>query len=290
MHDSPRGNVGAPVFSIRPVVGTSTTSIKFKVIPGRAPRTRGEAAIGPATAKDVHVGIWDTGSVVSSDHRVKIVGEALFPSDVHAEFDEGLWLLPTQFDAVVPPIGPQGSIIDGRAAAVQFARGTVQNDIARLGSQLGQLAADVSPSSPPVELTNLQNVHTLPEVLAGFLGLVAVAALGSVLLSCAGCRSHEFAVLCALGMTRGHIRAVLHSQGTAIALFGIVVGMPLGIAVGRLGWRDIAQRVPLADIPPLALAVTLLLVPAVLIAANLLGLWPGRVALLHPPSEELGVE
>ena len=39
--------------------------------------------------------------------RVRIVGEALFPSDVHAEFDEGLWLAPAQFDAVVPPIGPR---------------------------------------------------------------------------------------------------------------------------------------------------------------------------------------
>ncbi len=31
------------------------------------------------------------------------MGEALFPTDVHSEFDEGLWLTRAEFDAVVPP-------------------------------------------------------------------------------------------------------------------------------------------------------------------------------------------
>ena len=88
------GNVGAPVFSVRPIAGASTTPITFTLISGRAPRGLGEAAIGPATAKDLHVGIGDTVSVGASHTRVKIVGEALFPSDVHSEFDEGLWLAP----------------------------------------------------------------------------------------------------------------------------------------------------------------------------------------------------
>ncbi len=103
------GQVGAPVFSVRPMAGASSTPIGFTLTSGRAPRGRGEAAIGPATAKDLHVGIGDTVSVGGAGARVRIVGEALFPSDVHSEFDEGLWLAPAQFDAVVPPIGPHGS-------------------------------------------------------------------------------------------------------------------------------------------------------------------------------------
>ena len=285
------GNVGAPVFSVRPIAGASTTPITFTLISGRAPRGRGEAAIGPATAKDLHVGIGDTVSVGASHTRVRIVGEALFPSDVHSEFDEGLWLAPRQFDAVVPPIGPAGSITDGRVVAVRFAPGTSSNTgIEHLQSELGPLATDIEPSDVPDELDNLRNVHTLPEVLAAFLGLIAVAALGSVLLSCARRRSHEFAVLRALGMTRGNIRTILNSQGTAIGLFGLVVGIPLGLAVGRLGWRAIAERVPLSEIPPLALTAALLLIPVTLIAANVLALWPGRVALSHRPAEELRAE
>jgi hypothetical protein len=285
------GSVGAPIFSVRPIAGSSATPIAFTVISGHAPLDRTEAAIGPATAKDLHVAIGDTVSVGPEHARVRIVGEALFPSDVHAEFDEGLWLAPGQFDAVVPPIGPAGSDSDERVVAVRFAPGTsLRTNIGHLQTELGPLASDISPPLPPVELTNLQDVRTLPEVLATFLGLIAVAALGSVLWSCSRRRSHDFAILRALGMTRGNIRVVLSSQGTAIALFGLVVGIPLGLAVGRLGWRAIAARVPLSEIPPFALVAALLLIPATLIAANVIALFAGRVALLHLPAEELRTE
>jgi hypothetical protein len=282
------GGVGVPLFSVRPITGKSSTGISFTLLSGRAPRGRGEAAIGPATARDLHVSIGDTVSVGASHVRVRVVGEALFPSDVHAEFDEGLWLIPAQFDAVVPVIGPDS---DDRVVAVRFAPGTsLAKGIGNLQSELGPLTSDISPPDQPDELTNLQNVRTLPQILAVFLGLIAVAALGSVLLSGARRRSPEFAVLRALGMTRGNIRAILNSQGTAIAIFGLVVGIPLGLAVGRLGWRAIAERVPLAEVPPVALVATLLLIPVTVVAANVLALWPGRVALAHTASEELRAE
>jgi predicted lysophospholipase L1 biosynthesis ABC-type transport system permease subunit len=273
------GNVGAPVFSVRPIAGASSTPIQFTLISGHAPHGRGEAAIGPATAKDLHVEVGDTVSVGPRHDRVKVVGEALFPSDVHSEFDEGLWLAPRQFDAVVPPIGPQALNADDRAVAVQFLPGlSAQKGAAHLQSALGSLITDIEPPLPP------------PEVLAAFLGLIAIAALASVLLSCARRRSHEFAVLRSLGMTRGNIRAVLLSQGTVIGLFGLAVGIPLGIAIGRVGWHAIAARVPLSDVPPFALVATLLIIPSILLAANILALWPGQVAVSRKPAEQLRVE
>jgi ABC-type lipoprotein release transport system permease subunit len=285
------GNVGAPVFSVRPIAGASSTPIQFTLISGHAPHGRGEAAIGPATAKDLHVEVGDTVSVGPRHDRVKVVGEALFPSDVHSEFDEGLWLAPRQFDAVVPPIGPQALNADDRAVAVQFLPGlSAQKGAAHLQSALGSLITDIEPPLPPDELVNLSNVRTLPEVLAAFLGLIAIAALASVLLSCARRRSHEFAVLRSLGMTRGNIRAVLLSQGTVIGLFGLAVGIPLGIAIGRVGWHAIAARVPLSDVPPFALVATLLIIPSILLAANILALWPGQVAVSRKPAEQLRVE
>ena len=73
----------------------------------------------------------------ASHTRVKIVSEALFPSDVHSEFDEGIWLAPRQFDAIVPSIGLSGSITDARVVAVQFAPGIFSNTgIEHLQSEL----------------------------------------------------------------------------------------------------------------------------------------------------------
>ncbi|HWF17159.1 MAG TPA: FtsX-like permease family protein [Acidimicrobiales bacterium] len=286
------GGQGAPTFAIRPMGSERSTPISFTLVAGRRPARLGEAAIGPATANSLHVHIGDTVSVGRTRAQVHVVGEALFPSDVHAEFDEGLWLSPAQFDAIVPPIGPSGSQTDGRLVAVRFGAGTnVPTAIGRLSSRLGPLAQDVSPPAAPDELLNLGNVRVLPDVLAAFLGLIGVAALSFVLFGSAQRRRRDFAILRAMGMRRRNTRLVLNVQGTAIGLFGVVVGIPVGLAVGRTGWRLIAEHVPLAYIAPLAVLGIVLIIPATILLANLLAMWPGQlVARTHLPARELRVE
>jgi hypothetical protein len=211
---------------------------------------------------------------------------------VHAEFDEGLWLTPAQFDAIVPPTPPGGSQTDFRGVAVRFASGTnVPAAASRLSARLGPLAQDVSPPSAPDELINLGNVRVLPDVLAGFLGLMGVAALSYVLFGSAQRRRRDFAVLRAMGMRRRTARLVLNVQGTSIGLFGIVIGIPLGLAVGRTGWRFIAEQVPLAYVAPLALLSIVVIIPVTIVLANSLAVWPGHlVARSHLPARELRVE
>jgi hypothetical protein len=64
---------------------------------------------------------------------------------------------------------------------------------------------------------------------------------------------------------------------------GLLVGVPLGIALGREGWGRIADDVPLVEARPFAAVAVLLVVPATLVLANLLAVWPGRrVARLRP--------
>ena len=100
--------VGVPTFAVLDVGGTGSP-VTLAMVSGRPPKTRDEAAMGPATAVSlgVHVGNWVT---IGHHMRVRLVGEALFPTDVHSEFDEGLWLTRAEFDAVVPP--PMPSLAD----------------------------------------------------------------------------------------------------------------------------------------------------------------------------------
>jgi hypothetical protein len=285
------GAVGTPTFAVRPLTGAHTTPISFTLISGRAPTAKDEAAIGPATAKDLHVGIGDTVTIGTLRRPVRIVGEALFPSDVHTEFDEGLWITPSRFDGAVPPPSGDATSADERLVAVRFRPGvSLRHGVDDLASALGHQADDVSPPSEPDELVNLANIRALPEVLAAFLGCIAVAALGSVLLSTARRRRHDFAVFRTLGLTRGGVQTVLSAQATAIGLFGLVVGVPLGLAVGRLAWRSIAERVPLSDVAPFALVAVVLIVPVTIVVANLLAIWPGRVILARRPGAEFRSE
>jgi ABC-type lipoprotein release transport system permease subunit len=285
--------IGVPTFAFRAPDGSGVSPIGLTLTSGHAPEQVGQAAIGPATAKDLGVKVGD--AVLVGDHAtsVRIVGVALFPTDVHAEFDEGLWLSADEYDSVVPPVGGQANI--ARILAVRFADGAPRP--AAVDHLQGALASfspaptDASASTLPPELTNLHNIRLLPDVLAAFLALVAIGAVSHVLVTSTRRRRRDFAVLRALGLGRGGTRLMLNAQGTAIGLFGLVMGVPLGLAAGRSGWRLVAERVPLAVVPPFALLAVLLLIPGAVVTVNALAVWPGRtVARRGLPAEALRAE
>jgi ABC-type lipoprotein release transport system permease subunit len=90
-------------------------------------------------------------------------------------------------------------------------------------------------------------------------------------------RSHDLAVLRALGMTRAHCRSVVITQATVLAVIGLVFGVPLGLAIGRTVWPAVADYTPLQYVAPMTWAMMLVL-PAALLVANALAAWPGRRA------------
>jgi hypothetical protein len=282
----PVNGVGTPLLSIRGTDGSSRTPFALQVVKGRAPRRPEEIVIGPATAHDIHVTVGDTVQIGDPPSPAKIVGEGLFPTDVHSEFDEGIWIDAKRLDQLVRGANePQFLFV-----AVRLPHGANRQ---RAVSALQKLMPDgtvVEPSAQPEEFTNLRHVRTLPVLLAIFLALLAVAALTHVLVSSARRRRRDFAILSAIGLDRRRARLTLNAQGTAIGLVGLLVGVPLGVAAGRVIWRLVTERVPLADVPPFALVATLLILPATALVANGLALWPGyRVAHLRA-SEELRAE
>ena len=276
--------VGVPGFASRPRQGETTPDISLVLTDGRAPEGDAEVALGPATLRDLDVAIGDTVEVGDEGRPMTVVGEALFPSDVHAAFDEGVWLASPGWDGVVPPLDEGTGTGPDRFVAIRFDAGVDRDDgVDAVAAQLGDRAVAVSPVEIPVEIENLRRVRTLPTVLAVFLALLAVAAVGHVLFTSARRRSQTFAVLRALGLTRTEARYVLNSQGTTIGVIGLLVGIPIGVLIGRWGWSYIAAQVPLDDVAPSAWLAVAVVVPGALLVANALALWPGRrVANLRP--------
>lgn len=275
------GGIGVPTFAFRTPEGGGPSPIGLTLTSGHAPEQSGQAAMGPATAKDLDVKVGDTVLVGDQAAAVRIVGLALFPTDVHAEFDEGLWLTPDQYDSVVPEDGSTSTAGNAdRVLAVRFGAGT--NHRAAIDHLQGALTpfkpalSDISPPGLPLELTNLHNVRVLPTLLAGFLGLVAIGAVSHVLVTSTRRRRRDFAVLRALGLGRGGTRVMINAQSSAIGIFGLAVGIPLGLAAGRSGWRLVAEKVPLAVVPPFAVFALVVLVPVAFVTVNALALWPGR--------------
>jgi ABC-type antimicrobial peptide transport system permease subunit len=107
-------------------------------------------------------------------------------------------------------------------------------------------------------------------------GLVALflASIGlySVVAIAVGQRRREIGVRIAVGATRRQVVALFLSTGLRLSLIGLLIGLPLSAAVLRL--LDVEFHIPWTTMPPIALAMS-----AVVVAVASVATWlPARRA------------
>lgn len=146
----------------------------------------------------------------------------------------------------------------------------------------GALSAYSRPR-PPGEVVNLGRVGSLPAVFGAFLAIVGGAALLHALATSTRRRRHDLAVLRVVGFVRRQVGATLAWQATTIAVVGLVIGIPLGIAVGRWLWILVADGIGVATDPIVPLVAGALVVLGTVAVANLLALpLAARAARIAP--------
>ena len=214
------GELGVPVFTvIEPDAGAA---VQLVTLSGRAPRSDDEIVLGPSTARDLGVNSGDTVSLADGG-SAKVVGLGLFPSDVHAQFDEGAWVSPTRWSRLAELTYDPESATTEMLVAVRFAdRGDLSTQIGALATAFGSTVSAVIPVDQPLELANLHNVRTLPTVLAIFLAVLGAVAVGHALFSSVYRRRRDFAVMQSLGITRSGVRAMIAAQATVVGIAGLV--------------------------------------------------------------------
>jgi ABC-type antimicrobial peptide transport system permease subunit len=84
-------------------------------------------------------------------------------------------------------------------------------------------------------------------------------------------RRRELAVLRALGMTGAQVRAAVRWQALLIVAVAALIGIPLGVAIGRVAWSLLADRLgaPIDLVAPtamLALTTAIAIVGAVIVS------------------------
>ena len=269
-----------PLFSLDPRRG----DWGYRLLGGRAPVADDEVVLGPDTLAELDVDIGDTLALGGEGElAVRVVGTALIQQGVHWAYDQGGWLTPAGIARVVEESG--GTPSEG--VHLRWAPGT---DVAAAKAELEGTGMIVEDPTLPQTLENLRFVRSLPFLLAGFLVLLGIGAVGHSLVSAVRHRRHELAVLRTLGITPRQAWATSAWQATTLAVVGLVVGVPLGVAIGRTLWRWIADAAPIFYVPPLALSAVLVAVPATLLLANALAALPGRSAARLRPAEVLRSE
>ena len=145
------------------------------------------------------------------------------------------------------------------------------------------------PAKPNV-LVNFGESVNFPLLFAVALSVFGAATLLHLLLISVATRRVEAGLLKALGFVRRQVAAAVCWQATVVALVGIAVGAPVGIATGKVLWRVFATNfgvVPVAVVEPVLIAA---LVAGVLAAANLLAAVPALLAARSHPARLLRAE
>src|SRR5262249_13765604 len=137
---------------------------------------------------------------------------------------------------------------------------------------------------------SLRDLRSLPYALGVFFALLASATVAHALVTTVRRRRQELAIMRSIGFTRRQSRVAIAWQATIIAVIGIALGVPLGIAAGRFVWRWLAHNLPIVYVPPLAALAVVLVIPAAIALANLLAAWPARAAARIRPAEALRTE
>jgi putative ABC transport system permease protein len=146
-----------------------------------------------------------------------------------------------------------------------------------------------APLGKPAEVESLEALSVFPLWLAiGFVILVGIPVIHSLLISVRG-RRRDLAVMSAIGATPTTLRWIGIVLGVTVVFAGIVVGVPLGIVIGRWSWSGLALSFGTVAEPVVPLVSVAAIGVGVLVVGALVGgtpVWTTRrattVAALRP--------
>jgi hypothetical protein len=224
---------------------------------------------------------------------MRVVGEVILPAFSRGSFnptDLGTGALLTASVLSEPqPNGPCPSGTCYNFFLIRYRPGTSAASAAvtltalatRAGCPPG--ACPVTSDQRPGDIRDYAGVRDTPLVLGVLLVVLAVGTLAHVLLTGVRQRRRDLAVLKTLGLSRGQVLRLVAWQAGAFGCVALLVGLPVGVLAGRQAWAAFTGAAGIAPSPDVPMTLILLTIPATLLIAVLIALWPGwRAACLRP--------
>ena len=128
------------------------------------------------------------------------------------------------------------------------------------------------------EIVNVSELRSAPLLLGGVLGLGLLVGLALSIMVSVRDRWHELAILRALGFGDRELRASVRWQACAMMAAGLVVGVPVGIVVGRLAWSAFAEQLGVALRAGASVAIVAVTVAGAMVLALVAAALPARSA------------
>lgn len=183
--------------------------------------------------------------------------------------------------------------VSTRAVWMRMADDTDTSATVAAVTSLAKRANAVVAGSGPQRVQLASGLAIATYIIAGLLAmsvLIALVGIGNTLALSVHERSRESALLRALGVTRGQIRAMLALEGGLLAAVGTLLGLAMGVVYGVAGARGVLSgtNLPLVTVAPVG---TLALIGIAGLAAGVLAsALPGRRAAMTAPAGALAVD
>ncbi len=307
------------------IFGDVNASITPPILTGHALEKPDQIVLGAATMAELHKRLGDTvvvsyqsgknGPTYIPPTRLVIVGTATMPAvgfasliSDHTSMGNGAHvpdsIISARFqNAVSTPYrtlnGPNLIFVRIRAgvapstglANLRRIAASANRDFALVpgGAGLGNTVV-VQGVQRPAEIVDYRTIGFTPALLVAALGAGAVVALALTLMASVRRRRRDLALLKTLGFTQRQLAAAVAWQASVSALIGVVIGVPVGIILGRWLWDLFAQLIYAVPQPTVPVASVALVALGALVLANIVAAIPGRMAARTPTALMLRAE
>jgi len=279
-----------------PVIGESPgAAVQPPVLSGHDLEDVDQVVFGAITLAQLHKQVGDTVSVSSGTGaatQLRIVGTATMPTiggpGPHLEMGTGAVLPDRLIPAALknpfndPTPGPESVFVNLRPDANRAAAQRSLQQIAQATSNTFNFGVFVGPVLRPAEIVNYRSLGTTPALLGAALAVGAVIALTLTLVASVRRRRRELAVLRTLGFTARQLAATAAWQSSVAVLLGTIVGLPVGVALGRALWDLFAGEIHAVPSPTVPGMWLVLIAVAAMVLANVVAAVPGRIAARTP--------
>ena len=259
-------------------------------ISGRAPTRDNEIALGSITAGHLGLHVGDEAKVTTrfGARKAHISGLVVLPAVGPLESDRtslgtGVLLSKRFFDAIVGSAKIADSL--GGFVAIELAPGTdpaaflahIHGGL--LGWDPSHFATPVfaAPVRPPT-VVDVAGSRRVPLLLALVLALTMAASVVAGIASGTRARRLELALLRAFGGAPRLVRSTVRWHALVVIAIGLLVGLPLGVALGRVGFTAFARDIGAAPQPVVPPTVLCIVVAAAVGLAMVAAALPARRA------------
>ncbi len=150
--------------------------------------------------------------------------------------------------------------------------------IARATSTPADYGVSVLSVQRPAEIVNYRSMGTTPAILGAALAVGAMVALGLTLVASVRRRQRDLALLRTLGFTRHQLAVTVGWQASIAIGIGTILGIPLGIVVGRALWDLFAHEISVVPAPSVPVGIVLLIAVGAIVLGNVVAALPERMA------------